>query len=144
MCELVVVALLICLLRTASVCQTSICLLGTGEKATLDWYAVLLHELSHWTGAKHRLNRKGVANSKGKTFGDSDYAFEELIAELGSAFLCADLGLSLTPREDHAHYLKHWISHMRNEKRFFTQAASMAQAVSDYLVGFQTVQGRAA
>ena len=99
---------------------------------TLAWYAVLLHELTHWTGAKHRLNRSG-----GQRFGDREYAFEELVAELGSAFLCADLGLSVEPREDHAHYLKHWIRLLEDDNKAFIQAASRAQAASDFLFSLQ-------
>jgi antirestriction protein ArdC len=58
-----------------------------------NWYATLLHELVHWSGAEHRL-----ARTFGKRFGDEAYAMEELVAELGAAFLCADLGLSSSPR----------------------------------------------
>ena len=64
------------------------------------YYAVLVHELTHWTGAKHRLDRQ-----MGKRFGDSAYAAEELVAEIGSAFLCAELGITQDIRVDHAQYL---------------------------------------
>ena len=57
--------------------------------ATEGYYSTLLHELTHWTKPKHRLNREG-----GKKFGDKDYAFEELTAEFGAAFLCAEFGIS--------------------------------------------------
>lgn len=68
-----------------------------------NWYATLLHELVHWSGAAHRL-----ARTFGKRFGDDAYTMEELVAELGPAFLCGDLGLSSKPRPDHARYLASW------------------------------------
>jgi len=65
-----------------------------------NYYSTLSHELTHWTGAKARLDRQF-----GKRFGDKAYAFEELIAELGAAFAMARLGIASEPREDHASYL---------------------------------------
>src|SRR5262249_16114707 len=74
---------------------------GTARSTAAEsYYAILLHELTHWTGAEHRLNRE-----YGKRFGDEAYAMEELTAELGAAFLCASLGISSEPREDHAGYI---------------------------------------
>lgn len=95
-----------------------------------SYYSVLLHELTHWTGHKDRLARE-----YGKRFGDSAYAFEELIAELGSAFLCAKIGISESPRLDHAQYLANWISVLKNDKRAIVTAASQAQKASDYILG---------
>jgi antirestriction protein ArdC len=64
-------------------------------------------------------------------FGDDAYAMEELIAELGAAFLCADLGLTSEPREDHACYLKNWIAVLKGDKKaIFTAAAKASQAAS--------------
>ena len=63
-----------------------------------SYYATLAHELTHWTRHPSRLNRSFGR----KRFGDEGYAMEELVAELGAAFLCADLGLPPEPREDHA------------------------------------------
>ncbi len=74
---------------------------------TETYYAVLLHELTHWTGASHRLDR-----FKGKKFGDPEYAFEELVAELGSAFLCSAFGIVNEPRPDHAAYIAHWLENL--------------------------------
>ena len=68
------------------------------------YYAVLVHELTHWTGAQHRLDRV-----LGKRFGHQAYAAEELIAEIGSAFLCAELGITQDVRADHAQYLAQWL-----------------------------------
>ena len=83
--------------------------------------AVLAHELIHATGAPHRLNRK-----KGEKFGDSDYAKEELVAELGSAFLCAKFGISNTYGTQHESYLASWLKCLGGDKTAFFKASSMA------------------
>ena len=93
-----------------------------------SYYAVLAHELVHWTGAKHRLDRP----LEGR-FGDAAYAFEELIAELGSAFLSAHLGLSLEPRSDHAIYIASWLTVLKSDPKAILTAASKAQQAADYL-----------
>jgi antirestriction protein ArdC len=73
-------------------------------KESLFYYSVLSHETTHWSGSEHRLNR----DLSGR-FGSESYAVEELIAELGAAFLCAELGLPTDPREDHAPYIASWL-----------------------------------
>src|ERR1019366_4252333 len=73
-----------------------------------SYYATLLHELTHATGHPTRLSR----NLRNR-FGDEAYAAEELIAEIGAAFLCADLGIALEPRDDHASYLAVWLKVLR-------------------------------
>ena len=98
------------------------------SSATEAYYSTLLHELTHWTGANHRLER-----AKGKRFGDHDYAFEELVAELGSAMLCATLGITGSTRADHAQYIDGWLKALRDDKRFIFSAASQAQKAVDYL-----------
>ncbi|MEM8488911.1 MAG: zincin-like metallopeptidase domain-containing protein [Bacteroidota bacterium] len=100
--------------------------------ATEAYYSTALHELTHWTGAPKRLDRK-----KGKRFGDADYAFEELIAELGAAMLCATLGITSSTRPDHAHYIDGWLKALKNDKRFIFSAASQAQKAADYLLSLQ-------
>lgn len=100
--------------------------------ATEAYYATTLHELTHWTGASHRLDRQ-----KGKRFGDTNYAFEELIAELGSAMLCAMLGISSSTRADHAHYIDGWLKALRNDTQFIFSAASQAQKAADFLFSLQ-------
>jgi antirestriction protein ArdC len=87
-----------------------------------DYYATTFHELVHWTGHKLRLNRDC-----------SNYAFEELVAELGAAFLCAKLGIK--GQLQHSEYIGHWIKALNNDYRFITQAASKAQQAVNYLVG---------
>ncbi len=97
-----------------------------------SYTATKAHELLHWTGHKDRLAREF-----GKRFGDNAYAIEELVAELGSAFLCADLAITPEPREDHAAYLAHWLAVMKADKRAIFTAASAAQKACDYLHGLQ-------
>jgi len=92
------------------------------------YYSTLCHELTHWSGAKARLDRQF-----GKRFGDKAYAFEELVAELGAAFSCARLGIENETREDHASYLASWLKVLRQDKRAIFTAASKAQAACDYL-----------
>lgn len=99
----------------------------------IDLYATLVHELTHWTGHPTRLDR----DLGGRRGGDQAYAREELVAELGAAFLCADLGLELRPRRDHADYIGDWLQVLQNDRRFIFQAAAHAQRACDYLHGLQ-------
>jgi antirestriction protein ArdC len=98
-----------------------------------SYYATLAHELTHWTKHPSRLDR----NLGGKRFGDEGYAREELVAEIGAAFLCCDLGITPTPREDHAAYLGDWLRVLKSDKRAIFQAAAHAQKAVDYLHGLQ-------
>jgi antirestriction protein ArdC len=102
---------------------------GTSTAAEA-YYATLLHELVHWTSPVHRCDRQ-----LGKRFGDHAYAREELIAELGAAFLCADLGITPEPRPDHAAYIGSWLTVLRDDKRAIFSAASLAQKAADWLHG---------
>jgi antirestriction protein ArdC len=95
------------------------------------FYAVLVHELTHWSGAEHRLNR-----TFGKRFGDKAYAAEELVAEIGSAFLCAELGITQDVRPDHAQYLAQWLELMKADSRAIFTAAASASRAADYLKAF--------
>ncbi|MCC6206443.1 MAG: DUF1738 domain-containing protein [Hyphomicrobiales bacterium] len=94
-----------------------------------SYYATLGHECCHWTKAKSRLDR----DFGKKKFADEGYAREELVAELGAAFLCADLGLKLEDRDDHAAYIGHWLQVLRDDKRAIFTAAAHAQKAADYL-----------
>lgn len=98
-----------------------------------DYYATLAHECTHWTRHPTRLDR----DFGRKRWGDEGYAQEELVAELGAAFLCADLGLELTPREDHAAYIASWLEALRNDRRLIFTAAAHAQRAADFLHGLQ-------
>lgn len=103
-------------------------------------YSTLLHELSHWSGAKHRLDR----DLSGR-FGSESYAIEELVAELSASFLCADLGVAHDPRDNTATYLESWLQALKNDKRAIISAAARAQKAADYLHGLQArEQSRAA
>lgn len=102
-----------------------------------SYYATLGHEMTHWTRHPTRLDRD-FGRSR---FGDEHYAREELVAELGAAFLCADLGLALEPREDHAAYLASWLQVLRNDNRFIVSAAAHAQRAVAHLHGLQTGSG---
>ena len=96
------------------------------------YYSTLLHELTHYTSHESRCNRQ-----LGKRFGDDAYAMEELVAELGAAFLCADLGITDAPRADHAQYLDHWLSVMKADKKAIFTAASKASEAVTFLAGLQ-------
>jgi len=103
------------------------------------YYATLAHELTHWTKHKSRLDR----DFGRKSWGDEGYAREELVAELGAAFLCADLALTPEPREDHAAYIQSWLKVLKEDKRAIFSAAAHAQRAADYLHGFQQQQRHA-
>ncbi|EKM5760261.1 ArdC family protein [Cronobacter turicensis] len=92
-----------------------------------NFYATGLHELMHWSGGKSRLNRE----MKGK-FGSEGYAAEELVAELGSAFLMADLGI--VGEVQHESYIASWLKALKNDKRYIFKAASAASKAHRYLM----------
>jgi antirestriction protein ArdC len=97
-----------------------------------SYAATKAHELIHWTGHQTRMAREF-----GKRFGDRAYAFEELVAEMGAAFLCADLAITPEVREDHAAYLAYWLGVLREDKRAIFSAAAHAQRAADFLHGSQ-------
>ena len=105
-----------------------------------SYYATLGHEIVHLTRHPSRLDRSFGR----KRFGDEGYAMEELVGELGAAFLSADLGLTPEPREDHAAYLGHWLTVLKNDKRAIFTAASHAQRAADFLCGFSAASQREA
>lgn len=94
-----------------------------------SFYSTICHELVHHCGAPHRLNRE-----KGKRFCDRPYCFEELIATLGEVFLCVELGITPTEREDHAQYIAQYVQLMKGDNRVIFQAASAAAIASDYIL----------
>lgn len=95
--------------------------------------ATLCHELIHWTRHDQRLHREFGR----KRWGDAGYAMEELVAELGSAFLCADLGVTPEIREDHAAYIESWLRVLKQDRRAIFTAASWASKAVDYLHALQ-------
>ena len=92
------------------------------------YYATLTHELTHWTGHASRLDREF-----GKRFGDEAYAFEELIAELGAAFLAAEIGFIDETIAGHADYVAGWLTVLKNDKNAIFTAAKKAGEASEYL-----------
>ncbi len=95
-------------------------------KDQLGYYGTMLHELVHWTGAENRLDRNLA------TKGTTHYAQEELIAELGSSFLCAHVGLKHTTQ--HASYIESWLKVLREDKAAIFKAASQARVASEFLI----------
>lgn len=98
-----------------------------------SYYATLAHELTHWTKAPHRLDREFGR----KRWGDEGYAMEELVAELGAAFLSADLAITPEVRDDHAAYIATWLKVLKEDKRAVFSAAAHAQRAADYLHSLQ-------
>ena len=99
------------------------------------YYATAAHELIHWTA-----KRCGRQLAK---FGTPEYAFEELIAEIGAAYLCADLGITAEPRADHADYLASWLKRLGDDTRAIFRASTAAQAAVTYLQGLAAGQSEA-
>lgn len=99
---------------------------GSGS-AEHGLHSTLLHELVHWSGAKHRLTRFEDGLHR------DDVPFEELVAEIGAAFLCADLSISVTPRPDHAAYVAHWLAVLAGDSKAIFRAARMATQATNYL-----------
>jgi antirestriction protein ArdC len=95
----------------------------------INWHRTALHECSHASGASHRLNR-----DLSGSFGSKKYAFEELVAEISSAYCCAALGIVPTVR--HADYIGSWVEVLREDNRAIVRAASQASKAADYLLGF--------
>jgi antirestriction protein ArdC len=93
-----------------------------------DYYGTLLHELSHWTGHDSRLNRDF---SQSKKWGDNAYAMEELVAELGSAMLCAHN--KIDGKLQHASYIDSWLQVLKSDNRAILKASAEAQKILDYL-----------
>lgn len=109
---------------------------GTETSTPTESYeSTRCHEAIHWSGAEHRLNRQ-----HGERFGDNAYAFEELVAELGAAYLCAELEITNTPRPDHAQYIQGWLAALKNDPRAIFSAAAAASAAVEYLNAFESGQ----
>lgn len=103
-----------------------------------SYYSTLLHELTHWTSHASR-----CARELGKRFGDQAYAMEELVAELGAAFLCAELGIAAEPRADHAQYLSAWLAVLKADKKAIFTAASKASQAAAFLGTLQPLSAPA-
>lgn len=110
--------------------KDQICL-PTRERFTSpeNYYATALHELTHWTGHESRLNRQF-----GKRFGDDAYAFEELVAELGAAFVVGHVGFVDATIENHAAYLESWLKVLKNDKTAIFTASKQASLAYDFIL----------
>ena len=104
----------------------------TAEEA---YYGTLLHELTHWTAHEKRLAR----DLSGR-FGDNAYAFEELVAEIGSVFLCSMLNVKSEPSPANAQYLNHWMEVIKKDKKAIVKAFGLAQKASDFVLGIEYKQ----
>lgn len=96
--------------------------------ATENYYCTLFHELTHWTGADNRLKR-----SLSGFFGSPSYAFEELVAELGSAYVSNSLDITASPRPDHAKYLKSWIKCLKDKPEALLKASGLANKALTFM-----------
>ncbi|MGY9013695.1 MAG: ArdC family protein [Rhodospirillales bacterium] len=95
--------------------------------ATEHYYAVLFHELTHWTLHPDLCNREQDLSRKG-------YAFEELVAELGSAFMCFHFGIKGASRRDHAHYIKSWAQLLTDTPKAFLDASKLANKAVNFML----------
>jgi antirestriction protein ArdC len=97
------------------------------------YYSTLLHELVHSTGHASRLNRSGVNGTGPVKFGSEDYSREELVAELGAAFLCAETGISQPVIENQAAYIRGWLNALQDDPKAIVWAAGKAARAADYI-----------
>ena len=101
-----------------------------------EYYGTLFHELTHSTGHESRLKRPGIADlPAGHKFGDALYSKEELVAEMGSAFLSGMTGIAAVTLPNSAAYLQHWIRVLRGDKKLLIHAAANAQKAADLILG---------
>ena len=100
---------------------------------TEDYYSTVFHELVHSTGHEKRLKRSTLTESAG--FGSNPYCKEELIAEMGAAFLCGLAEIGERTIDNSAAYLKGWLEQLRNDKTLIVQAAAQAQKAADFILG---------
>lgn len=98
-----------------------------------EYYSTLFHELVHSTGHESRLNRR--KDAKNAAFGSNDYSKEELVAEMGAAFLCGYAEIETATIENSAAYIRGWLSQLRSDKRLVVTAAAQAQKAADYILG---------
>lgn len=114
------------------VCMPEMALFESSEA----YYATLFHELTHATGHQSRLKRPGI--SQADRFGSDLYSREELIAEMGAAFLCGHCGISKSTVDQSASYIQNWLSRLKDDRKLVVQAAALAQKACDFIVGHET------
>ena len=107
-----------------------------------DYYSVLFHELTHSTGHASRLNRKGIGGEDGEwsAFGSTPYAREELVAEMGAAFLSGHAGIVERTLDNSASYIQSWLARLKEDRRLIVQAAAAAQKAADFILDTQFTQ----
>lgn len=105
---------------------------GTFDRAE-DYHTTLFHELTHATGHESRLNRKSIGQMN--AFGSSEYAKEELVAEMGAAFLCGHTGIENRTLDNSASYIASWLKRLRNDPKLVIHAAAQAQKATDFILG---------
>jgi antirestriction protein ArdC len=98
-----------------------------------DYYGTLYHELCHASGHPSRLNRPTLTESEG--YGSNPYCKEELIAEMGAAFLCGHAGIAERTLENSASYIQNWLTALQNDKKLIVQASAQAQKAADFILG---------
>lgn len=108
-----------------------------------EYYSTFFHELTHSTGHQRRLNREGFQENAGHVFGDANYSKEELIAEMGAAFLCGVAGIENT-LPNSAAYLANWLSVLKQNKTWLVHSAAAAQRAADYIQGITQAKAKAA
>jgi antirestriction protein ArdC len=101
------------------------------------FYETLFHEITHWGNTPHRANLQQKQGSK-----NTEYAFEELVAEMTAAFLAQHLGIPFAEEllPNNQRYLKHWLSRMGDDPKFIFQASNIAHKMADYLLAFSEPQ----
>lgn len=98
-----------------------------------EFYSVLFHELTHSTGHESRLNRPTITEANG--FGSEEYSKEELVAEMGAAFLCGQAGIAERTINNSAAYIQNWLEALKNDNKLIVQAAAQAQRAADFILG---------
>jgi antirestriction protein ArdC len=106
------------------------------------YYATLFHELVHSTGHEKRLKRSTLAESSG--YGSNPYCREELIAEMGAAFLCGHAEIAERTIENSAAYIQGWLTQLKSDKTLIVQAAAQAQKAADFILGRTFAESEAA
>lgn len=103
-----------------------------------NYYATLFHELTHATGHEKRLGRLKGRGLEG--FGTDPYAQEELVAELGAAFLCSEAGIAPATLENQAAYIGGWLKKLKNDPKAIVYAAAQAQKAADFIANRQQIE----
>jgi antirestriction protein ArdC len=102
-----------------------------------EYYSTLFHEMTHSTGHKSRLNRF-TGDAETASFGSKLYSQEELVAELGAAFLCGICGIEQMTLENSAAYIQNWLKVLKNDKTMIAKSAAKAQKATDYILGLSS------